>query len=204
MSTATMTHRATLAELAASVVAELGGTWQIEAGSYGWRYFAADDAGQRIAIDNADRTTVVTRLGILDATPSKRHTVIRCSVSRGVEAIAADIGRRLLPGMLGALSEHDAAELAQAEDEARRDALAERLTGMVPGARLIEHSPGRASWFHNCGDTWRDTSGGQIDVNRDGTRAKIQVDGLRPDEAERVAHLIATIAAERGIVAVSA
>lgn len=203
MTAATLTRAGTLAEHAAAVVAALGGTWQVETdpfgdgSSRGFMVFASDVEGRRVRIVNADRYDRIARLAISDSTPSKRVRMIRCSVDRGAEAIARDVERRLLPGMLEALSTHDAEKLAEAEDEARRADLAERLAGII-GGQTVGHAPGRVLWSDHR--THGFNSYGEANVNRAGTEVKVTAEYLRPDEAERVMRLLATMRLERGQV----
>jgi hypothetical protein len=191
-------HNEEFRKIARAVAAELGDAWSL-GDEIGWGFQMNGPGGQRlhIASEKGGRAEIH---GVYPSPTAyyfdgEQHRSIGVSLSRGPEAIAREIRRRVMPDYVATLAKVKAADERHREAyEARQEYAGKvyRVIGKEPPA--LEHWQQR----HAEADTRSsvDLSGfaggnGHVDISFDATKAGIEISGLRSGVVLQILELLA-------------
>lgn len=141
--------------------------WQVRTNEVGWVFLVGHD-GARIQVQQARSSQPRVQLqGIYPQSryyylPGESAPSITVAATRHPRDVATDLTRRLLPTYLHVLGKVRLELAADAKDDERRDAVAQRLAGLIPGAfvRVAGRNPGVAD--HETEVRWYDQGIGLV------------------------------------------
>jgi len=175
----------------------------------GFRVVTDDELGHAAWLEHADgRRLFLRRVGaqggrveIRGSFPDSDYTFelgerprpITVAPGRSPAAVASEISRRLLPGYCQVLARVQARIARQAADHHSRAGVAGRLAAIIPGASVRDDSQ------HVVTVHWsapaRSIGSGDIELRKAGALARLEADSLPVATIERLAEVLASLAA---------